>query len=271
MTYPNYYEAFRAMEDTIGRDCAALGDMSIAGRRAALDARLEAATRELGFTASESGWFRLRAEFRRAFARPWAYETACVEAMIAVAPEALELMRARNHAALRVLLDSSGRSSEEIDAAVTLTSIIPNRRRAARPSPEGTPDIPANLSLADVQAGVRSAVYAWLDANGEDITKLIAATVAEATVKNVAAQPSVGRIERVANQAHKKLIEGGPQREYQVKSKLAHRDRSVVRDALRYLEDQGRATYDGTRWNAAYKGSALCSPSAETTDELAGS
>lgn len=87
----------------------------------------------------------------------------------------------------------------------------------------------------------------------------------------ISSQPPVGRIERVANQAHKKLIEGGPQREYQVRSKLAHRDRSVVRDALRYLEDQGRATYDGTRWNAAYKGSALRSPSAETTDELAGS
>lgn len=60
------------------------------------------------------------------------------------------------------------------------------------------------------------------------------------------------RIVRVANLAHKKLAEGGPQREYQVKNKLAYRDRPFARDALSHLEDTGRAHYDGTHWHAVH-------------------
>lgn len=65
------------------------------------------------------------------------------------------------------------------------------------------------------------------------------------------------RIERIANGAYTKLAQRGPLREYQVKSSLAARDRASCRDALRHLEDSGRAEYDGTYWYAVYKGNKL--------------
>lgn len=60
------------------------------------------------------------------------------------------------------------------------------------------------------------------------------------------------RIVRVANLAHKKLASDGPLREYQVKTKLANRDRPFAREALRHLEDNGRAEYNGTHWHAVH-------------------
>lgn len=40
-----------------------------------------------------------------------------------------------------------------------------------------------DMNPADVRAGVRCAVQAWLDANGADIAEMIAAAVAEAVAR----------------------------------------------------------------------------------------
>lgn len=210
MTYRNYREAYIAMEDTIGRDRAALGEMSIAERRTALDARLNAAMTDLGFTESEKRWFRTRAESRRGGARPWAYETACVEAMIAVAPEALRLRRAGESTS--VLLDSGGRSAEEIAAdlryaeGIAHVSAVPSHHQREPNITGKEAGMTTNLNPADVQAGVRSAVREWLDANGADIAELIARTVAETLVhKTPAVAKSTARIEEVAETVHEVL------------------------------------------------------------------
>lgn len=106
------------------------------------------------------------------------------------------------------------------------------------------------LNPADVQAGVQSAIRAWLDANGADIAELIARTVAEATVKNTAPHPDAARVEKVAQSVYVQLTQRGALTENGVKMTLTVGKRPFVRDALRYLEDQGRAEYDGTRWHA---------------------
>lgn len=65
------------------------------------------------------------------------------------------------------------------------------------------------------------------------------------------------RTARIANAAYKKLAQLGPMTEGGVSRQLASRDRASTREALRYLEDEGKAEYAGTLWHALYKGNKL--------------
>lgn len=65
------------------------------------------------------------------------------------------------------------------------------------------------------------------------------------------------RLEQVSEAAYSKLAARGPLREYQLKQSAGKQQRPLVRDALRHLEDNGRAEYDGTFWYAVYKGNKL--------------
>lgn len=72
-----------------------------------------------------------------------------------------------------------------------------------------------------------------------------------------AAAAKFARVSGVADDAYKKLAALGPLRENGVKMKLTAGKRPFVRDALRYLEDNGKAEYDGTLWHAVYNGRKL--------------
>lgn len=105
-----------------------------------------------------------------------------------------------------------------------------------------------NLNPADVQAGVRSAVREWLDANGADIAELIARTVAEAATPTTVHD---ARVEAVANTVYAVLVKSADSLAVpSICKRVSAAKRGDVRAALRYLEDTGRAEYDGTFWYA---------------------
>lgn len=54
-----------------------------------------------------------------------------------------------------------------------------------------------------------------------------------------------------------KLAKHGGMRESVLKTKLSSSQRPVTREALRHLEDEGRAEYDGTHWWATHSGERL--------------
>lgn len=62
-----------------------------------------------------------------------------------------------------------------------------------------------------------------------------------------------GYIFKTADAVFKKLLKG-PLRESQIKSMSGSEQRAHIKDALRHLEDEGRAEHDGTHWWAAHKG-----------------
>ena len=104
------------------------------------------------------------------------------------------------------------------------------------------------LNPVDVQAGVRSAVREWLDANGADIAEMIARTVGEATIETPA-PPSEHRVEKVAHAVHTKLTQRGPLTESGIKRLCGAEQKPYLRAALRHLEDTGRAEYNGRTWS----------------------
>lgn len=59
------------------------------------------------------------------------------------------------------------------------------------------------------------------------------------------------RVTTTAELVYKKLAKA-PMRENGVKRELRPERRPFTRDALRHLEDQGRAHYDGTHWHAVH-------------------
>ncbi len=65
------------------------------------------------------------------------------------------------------------------------------------------------------------------------------------------------RIEDVAGTVYTILTTARGCTENGVKKKIAKTKRDHVRDALRHLEDQGKASYDGATWHALYNGNAL--------------
>jgi len=65
------------------------------------------------------------------------------------------------------------------------------------------------------------------------------------------------RIEAVASSVYTVLARERGCTEKGMKRHITASKRAFVRDALRYLEDQGRATYDGNTWRAVYNGRSV--------------